>query len=167
MEEMRGAAMAYYANMSIDQQQKLLSFYKSLDTNGDGKVSIPEYLDFLVKKGYTRHMPSNLFKLLDENNDGTLDFEECVTFFYMINVRRLVICDGCGSYLWGLYFLCVKCYSARKRTYDLCCSCYRNKNFIHAHSNFLDNCALLRTNTKNFEYGDEQTCISAYPLQSP
>ncbi|KAE9452986.1 hypothetical protein C3L33_15115, partial [Rhododendron williamsianum] len=106
MEEMRGAAMAYYANMSIDQQQKLLSFYKSLDTNGDGKVSIQEYLDFLVKKGYTRFVPPNLFKLLDENNDGTLNFDECVTFFYMINGLRLVICDECGSYLWGLYFLC-------------------------------------------------------------
>ncbi|KAE9453014.1 hypothetical protein C3L33_15110, partial [Rhododendron williamsianum] len=145
MEEMRAAAMAYYANMSEDQQKKLLKFYKSLDTNGDGKVSIHEYLDFLVRKGLTQHVPPDLFKLLDKDNGGTLDFEESVTFFYMFANNRLVICDGCRSYLWGLHFLCVECYKANKKeTYDLCCSCYRNKNFTHEHSSFKDNYALLR-----------------------
>ncbi|KAF7115348.1 hypothetical protein RHSIM_RhsimUnG0058300 [Rhododendron simsii] len=153
MEEMRGAAMAYYANMSNDQQQMVLGFYESLDTNGDGKVGVQEYLDFLEQKGYSkRHMPPNLFKLLDENNDGTLDFEEC---------HRRVLCDGCQSYLWGLYFVCVDCYNVGTgATYELCCSCYRNKNFSHAHSSFLDNYALLWTNRSKVKTWEEQeeTC---------
>ncbi|KAG5560462.1 hypothetical protein RHGRI_003695 [Rhododendron griersonianum] len=111
MEEMQGAAMAYYANMPNNQQQMVRSFYESIDRNGDGKVSIQEYSVFLAEKGYKQCMPPNLFKLLDRNNDGTLDFEECVTFFYMITCNRLVICKGCESYLWGLHFLCVECYN--------------------------------------------------------
>ncbi|KAG5560460.1 hypothetical protein RHGRI_003694 [Rhododendron griersonianum] len=114
MEEMRGAAMAYYANMPNNQQQMVRSFYESIDRNGDGKVSIQEYSVFLAEKGYKQCMPPNLFKLLDRNNDGTLDFEECVTFFYMITCNRLVICKGCESYLWGLHFLCVECYNVSK-----------------------------------------------------
>ncbi|KAF7150130.1 hypothetical protein RHSIM_Rhsim02G0046300 [Rhododendron simsii] len=137
--------MAYYANMPKDQQKKLLKFYKSLDKDGDGKVSIHEYMDFLVRKGLTQHVPPNLFKLLDKDGGGTLDFEESITLFYMFTCSRLVICDGCQSYLWGVHFLCVKCYNADKvKTYNLCCSCYRNKNFTHEHSSFMDNYALLR-----------------------
>ncbi|KAF7115347.1 hypothetical protein RHSIM_RhsimUnG0058100 [Rhododendron simsii] len=145
MEEMRGVAMAYYVNMSNNQQQMVLGFYQSIDTNGDGKVSVQEYLDFLEQKGYSKgYMPPNFFKLLDENDNGTLDFEECVTLFYMLTGHRRVICDGCQSCLWGLYFLCVDCYNVGKgATYELCCSCYRNKNFSHAHSPLLDNCTLL------------------------
>ncbi|KAI8566554.1 hypothetical protein RHMOL_Rhmol02G0049700 [Rhododendron molle] len=145
MEEMREAAMAYYANMSKDQQKTLVSFYKSIDANGNGEVSIQEYLDSLVKKGHNLGLHTNLFKLLDKNDHGTLDFEESVTFFYMLTSNRLVICAGCQSYLWGLHFLCIKCHKVDKeKTYDLCCSCYRNKNFTHAHSCFMDNYALLR-----------------------
>ncbi|KAF7149877.1 hypothetical protein RHSIM_Rhsim02G0046900 [Rhododendron simsii] len=151
MEEMRRVAMAYYVKMSNYQQQMVRGFYRSIDTNGDGKVSIHEYLDFLTQNGYNRHVPPNLFKLLDKNNDGTLDFEECVTLFYMVTCHRLVICDGCRSYLWGLHFLCVECHSAGGRTFDLCCSCYRNNNFRHAHSTFLDNYALLRTKPRKVE----------------
>ncbi|KAH7856654.1 hypothetical protein Vadar_003962 [Vaccinium darrowii] len=134
--------------MSYDQQQMLLSFYRSIDINGDGRVSNQEFLKFLAENGYNRYVPANLFKLLDKNNDGTLDFEECLTFFYMIKGQRLVKCDGCGSYLWGLYFLYDECYHITPaKTFDLCCSCYRNRKFNHVHSaaSFLDNYALLRT----------------------
>ncbi|KAG5554149.1 hypothetical protein RHGRI_011878 [Rhododendron griersonianum] len=139
--------MTYYANMSIGQKQAVQNFYKSLDANGDGKVTSQEYLDALRKAGLNQtSLPSNLFQVLDENNDGTLDLEECVTFYYMITGQRLVSCDGCGSYMLGLHFLCVECYRVSKeKTFDLCGSCYRNKNFNHAHSYFLDNFALLRT----------------------
>ncbi|KAE9457971.1 hypothetical protein C3L33_10124, partial [Rhododendron williamsianum] len=88
MEEMRGAAMAYYANMSEDQQQSFERFNSLMDGNGDGKVRFQEYLDFIRKQGYN-HVPSNLFRLLDENNRGYLDFEECVTLFYMISAIGL------------------------------------------------------------------------------
>ncbi|KAE9452983.1 hypothetical protein C3L33_15113, partial [Rhododendron williamsianum] len=57
MEEMRGAAMAYYARMSDDQRQSLEKFKSLMDGNGDGKVRFQEYLDFIRKQGYD-HVPS-------------------------------------------------------------------------------------------------------------
>ncbi|KAE9455517.1 hypothetical protein C3L33_12565, partial [Rhododendron williamsianum] len=124
MEEVRAAAMAYYANMSIGQKQAVQDFYKSLDANGDGMVTSQEYLDALRKVGLNQtRFPSNLFQLLDKNNDGFLDFEECVTLYYMITGQRIISCDGCGSFMLGLHFLCVECYRVSKdKTFDLCCS---------------------------------------------
>ncbi|KAG5560429.1 hypothetical protein RHGRI_003669 [Rhododendron griersonianum] len=92
---------------------------------------------------------------LDKNHNGTLDFEECVTFFYMIASNRLLQCDECRSLLLAAYFLCVECYNAnREKTYDLCCSCYSDNNFSHAHSYFLDNYALLlQKEIKNYTSG--------------
>ncbi|KAF7150274.1 hypothetical protein RHSIM_Rhsim02G0044800 [Rhododendron simsii] len=111
-----------------------------MDGNGDGKVRFQEYLDFIRKQGYN-HVPSNLFRLLDENNRGYLDFEECVTLFYTITCNRFVFCGGynCKSHLMGLHFVCVECYRV------LCSSCYRDTNFDHEHSTFLDNYDLLHT----------------------
>ncbi|KAH7857229.1 hypothetical protein Vadar_010378 [Vaccinium darrowii] len=143
MEEMGEVAMAYYAKLPDDQKQLVVSFYKRLDANGDGKVSIQEYSDFVKEIGLSRFLTPNMFKLLDKDDDGTLDFEECVTFFYMYKSHRLVFCDGCGSYILGIHFTCVECYNVGKGTYDLCCSCYHNNNFNNVHSFFLDNYALL------------------------
>ncbi|KAH7858446.1 hypothetical protein Vadar_023956 [Vaccinium darrowii] len=145
MEEMRLAAMAHYANMSDKKQKEAMKFFNSIEKSGDGAVSTKEFLDFIRKKGFEIELPQNVFKLLDENNNGTLSFEECVTFFYMIKYKKFAFCKGCGIYLSGIRFVCVKCYKADKeKTYDLCCSCYRNKNHSHAHTKFLDNDALHR-----------------------
>ncbi|KAI8566568.1 hypothetical protein RHMOL_Rhmol02G0050500 [Rhododendron molle] len=146
MEEMRGAAMAYYAKMSDDQRQSFQRFNRLMDGNGDGKVRFQEYMDFIRKQGYD-HVPSNLFRLLDENNRGYLDFEECVTLFYMITCNRFVFCGGynCKSHLLGLHFVCVECYRFGKGTFSLCSACYRDTNFDHVHSTFLDNYDLLHS----------------------
>ncbi|KAG5560449.1 hypothetical protein RHGRI_003684 [Rhododendron griersonianum] len=114
MEEMRGAAMAYYAKMSEVQRQSFEKFKSLIDGNGDGKVSFEEYFDYISIQGYN-HLPWNLFQLLDENSRGYLDFEECVTLFYMITCNRFVFCGGndCKSpLLLGLHFVCVECYRA-------------------------------------------------------
>ncbi|KAF7150295.1 hypothetical protein RHSIM_Rhsim02G0044300 [Rhododendron simsii] len=90
--------MACYANMSNEQQQLVVSFFNSIDADGDGKVSAAEYLDFLKTKGWCqKEVPQNLFEHLDADNDGTLDFEECVTFYYLITFKRFLFCKGCGT----------------------------------------------------------------------
>ncbi|KAI8566572.1 hypothetical protein RHMOL_Rhmol02G0051000 [Rhododendron molle] len=166
MEEVRAAAMANYANMSVDRKQAVQDFYRALDVNGDGKVTRQEYLDALEKNGWNQNnsLPSNLFEVLDKNHDGTLDLEECVTFYYMIAGRRLVSCDACRSYMLGLYFLCVKCYDDvnKEKTYKLCCPCYHNKHFKHGHSYFLDNFVLLRRVRTKLQEGN----TSAGPRRS-
>ncbi|KAG5560443.1 hypothetical protein RHGRI_003679 [Rhododendron griersonianum] len=146
MEEIRGAAMAYYARMSDDQRQSVEGFISRMDGNGDGKVSFQEYLDFIGAQGYD-HVPSDLFRLLDENNREYLDFGDCVTLFYMITCNRFVFCggDNCKSHLLGLHFVCVECYRVGKGTFSLCSSCYRDTNFDHEHSTFLDNYDLLHS----------------------
>ncbi|KAH7858979.1 hypothetical protein Vadar_030101 [Vaccinium darrowii] len=123
MEEMRGAAMAHYANMSDKKQKEVVKFFNSIDKSGDGVVSNEEFFNFIRKKGFEMEMPQNVFKLLDENNDGTLSFEECVTFFYMIKYKKFAFCKGCGIYLSGIHFVCVKCHEADKeKSFDLCSS---------------------------------------------
>ncbi|XP_057459516.1 uncharacterized protein LOC130750104 [Actinidia eriantha] len=145
MEEMHNAAMAYYENLTEEQKQQARKLYELSDTNGDGTVSLEEFLDFLSEQNFSEYVPPNLFKLLDKNRDGTIDFEEFVTLYYIVKVcRGIITCDGCGGNLWGnIYFLCVECYYAGGRTYDLCCKCYHNKRFKHVHTAFLDSYVLL------------------------
>ncbi|KAH7858674.1 hypothetical protein Vadar_026540 [Vaccinium darrowii] len=87
---MHGAAKTYYAHMSNSQHESFQSFYGLMGTNGDGRVSISEYSAFIREQGYD-YVPSNLFGLLDKNNTGYLDYEECITFFYMVTCNRITI----------------------------------------------------------------------------
>ncbi|KAH7858982.1 hypothetical protein Vadar_030124 [Vaccinium darrowii] len=141
---MRAAAMAHYTNMSDKKQKEVVKFFNSIEKSGDGDVSTEEFLDFVRKKGFKMELPQNVFKLLDENNNGTLSFEECVTFFYMITYKKFSFCKGCEIFLSGLHFVCVKCYKAdEEKSFDLCSSCYRNKNHSHEHTEFLDKDVLI------------------------
>lgn len=142
MEEIRKLAMIYYAKLSNEQKQWTRSLFRKIDANKDKKVTVQEFFGYFITGG--SDYLEKLFMFLDKNHNGTLDFEQCITFFYMIASNRLLVCDGCGSLLLAAYFLCVECYNAnREKTYNLCCSCYSENNFSHAHSYFLDNYALL------------------------
>ncbi|KAL6191944.1 hypothetical protein ACLB2K_038333 [Fragaria x ananassa] len=93
-----------------------------MDTNGDKRISYSEFSDFLEQTGYKWILNDpNFFKKLDRNRDGGLDFEEVLTFYYIIKTS-CVMCRGCSSvYLCGLYFTCVACFDgADHKTYDLC-----------------------------------------------
>ncbi|XP_028086188.1 uncharacterized protein LOC114287106 [Camellia sinensis] len=100
--------MAYYANLSSEQQFQAWNLYKQLDSDGDGTVRVQGYSDFLKDKG-----------------DGTLDFEDCITLYYMIEGRGIWCCDECGVTLSGINFVCAKCYEAGGTTYELCCGSFR------------------------------------------
>ncbi|CAL5416559.1 unnamed protein product [Camellia sinensis] len=139
---MRGAAMAYYAS---EQQFQVWNLYKQLDSDGDGTVKVQDYSDFLKDKDYAKKVPRNLFmnmfSMLNKNGDGTLDFEDCITLYYMIEGRGI----WCCVMLWGINFIRVKCYEAGGgTTYELSRGCFQNRNFKHQHSVFLDNFTLLR-----------------------
>ncbi|KAF7151754.1 hypothetical protein RHSIM_Rhsim02G0044600 [Rhododendron simsii] len=138
----REAALAYYANLSKEEQLKAWEFFKSIDTDGNGTISCSEYHSSLAKMGYTN--TQNEFKMMDKDGDGVLDFEECITLFYKKTVHQGVSCNGCGINLWDIYFVCVGCYEAGGNTYDLCCDCYRKKNFEHQNAVFCDNITLLK-----------------------
>lgn len=89
-----------------------------------------------------------MFKMLDSNKDGLLDFEDILVLFYAEerDVIRLIPCDGyCGGLLSGPYFSCISCLSKFPNTFDLCCHCYGRGDFQHHHptTNFLHDQGLV------------------------
>ncbi|XP_048332724.2 caltractin [Ziziphus jujuba] len=146
MEEIHETAKAYYNNLTEDQKDGANKMFQSMDLNGDGSVSLSEYLEILGKKGYKSCNNPNFFMELDRNGDGNLDFEEFLSLYYLIKSERLLFCDGhgCGAFLKGLYFTCARCFQREMNSFDLCSSCFNGKKFRHNHATFLDNFALLR-----------------------
>ncbi|XP_041022319.1 uncharacterized protein LOC121263477 isoform X2 [Juglans microcarpa x Juglans regia] len=113
-------------------------------------MSLTDFLDFFLQDNYPKSVACSLFKDLDVNGDGSLDFDEFITLFYLYQSKRLLYCRGCETFLKGLYFTCIKCFDSTNNSYDLCSWCYRKKNIQHDHRDvvFLDNYALLRRNIK-------------------
>ncbi|OMO95240.1 Calcium-binding EF-hand [Corchorus capsularis] len=150
MDEIREAALAYYANLPESMKQQAWSFFRSLDRNGDGKIDVQEYTIALNRMGITWMNNLGFFKELDRDGNGTLDFDEVITLFYLKESGRSYFCDGCRAFLKGVYFTCLTCFNSGPATcssFDLCCSCYRNNNFNHHHhaTSFVDNYVLLQS----------------------
>ncbi|KAL6342990.1 hypothetical protein AAG906_017010 [Vitis piasezkii] len=59
MEEIREAALAYYEAGTQEQKQLAWAFFQTLDVDGDGTVSIQEFVNFLRGRGY----PNDTFDL--------------------------------------------------------------------------------------------------------
>ncbi|KAL6292322.1 hypothetical protein ACE6H2_000464 [Prunus campanulata] len=153
MEELRAAADAYYTRGNEHTQRVAYDFFRSMDTDGDGRISYAEFNGFVQQSGYNGilHNDPDLFAKLDRNRDSHLDFKEVLTFYYIIKTRYIT-CQGCRAHLCGLYFTCVECfdggaanyyYHPQYPTYDLCAACYRSTNYTHQHPYFLDNHVLL------------------------
>lgn len=142
MEEIREAALAYYDNGSEELKQLARDFFHCLDEDRDGTVDLREFIN-IFGEGSNRLMNSrNFFQALDHDGNGYLDFFEVLSLYYIFKSGRTV-CDGCRSFLKGLFFTCLDCHESSDITFDLCSACYRSKKFNHQHATFLDNYALL------------------------
>nr|CAN77603.1 hypothetical protein VITISV_006917 [Vitis vinifera] len=159
MEEIREAALAYYEAGTQEQRQLAWAFFQALDVDGDGTVSVQEFVNFLRGSGYRLLDNPSFFQALDRDGNGCLDFYEVLTLYYIIKSGR-PFCDGCGVFLKGLFFTCLNCYESSHTTFDLCSACYRGKRFSHQHAAILDNYTLLthkrmmtigRTRTTKYE----------------
>ncbi|XP_035548830.1 uncharacterized protein LOC118343694 isoform X1 [Juglans regia] len=150
MEEIREVAKAYYENLTEQQQEKAQDEFKKMKLENNKSMSLNDFLDFFLQDNYPKSVACSLFKDLDVNGDGSLDFDEFITLFYLYQSKRLLYCRGCETFLNGLYFTCIKCFDSTNNSYDLCSLCYRKKNIQHDHGDavFLDNYALLRRNIK-------------------
>ncbi|XP_073309110.1 uncharacterized protein [Primulina huaijiensis] len=145
MEELREIATAQYQAGSPEDQALAHQFFQSLDTNGDRKVDLAEFLAFTSRQGYSRLGNPNFFKYLDKNGNGTLDFWEVLTMCYIIKSGR-PFCDSCGNFIPGMFFTCVECFKKGENTFDLCRDCYKSMRRDHSHGGsprFLDNYTLL------------------------
>ncbi|CAI9285267.1 unnamed protein product [Lactuca saligna] len=97
-----------------------------------------------VKDGQSTNF--SIFNLLDVDKNGTLDFYEMMTAFYIIMSER-PFCDSCEKFITSSYFTCVGCLENQiESSFDLCLDCYYMKKLVHTHNGsdrFLDNHSLL------------------------
>ncbi|KAK6161190.1 hypothetical protein DH2020_004571 [Rehmannia glutinosa] len=140
-----GIAKSHYRAGSPEVQALAHKFFKSLDTDGDGRVDLPEFLSFMRQEGYAQMRNPYFFKELDRDGNGTLDFWEVMTLYYIIKSGR-PFCDWCGNFIPGIFFSCVECFKRPESSFSLCRDCYRSEKCSHNHygkTQFLDNYTLL------------------------
>ncbi|KAK6145907.1 hypothetical protein DH2020_019776 [Rehmannia glutinosa] len=147
MEELREIARCHYRAGSKEIQALANEFFKSMDSDGDGRVDLPEFLAFMRQEGYTQMRNRHFFKELDRDRNGSLDFWEVMTLYYIIKSGR-PFCDWCGDFIPGLFFSCVECFKlGPESSFNLCRNCYRSTKCNHNHNGradqFLDNYTLL------------------------
>ncbi|KAI3469864.1 hypothetical protein Pfo_026527 [Paulownia fortunei] len=148
MEELREIAKAHYRAGSPEVQALAYEFYQSMDTDGDDRVDLSEFLAFMRQEGYSHMHNPYFFNELDQDGNGTLDFSEVMTLYYIIKSGR-PFCDCCGKFIPGIFFSCVECFKNSENTFDLCRDCYRSTKCNHKHdgrAQFLDNYTLLQAN---------------------
>lgn len=79
------AALAFYRDSTEDQKQAAQRFFLAMDADNSGNVSIDEFMTFLTFAGFQSENFRWLFRELDKDHDGTLDFQELLTFFYILS----------------------------------------------------------------------------------
>ncbi|KAJ6422681.1 hypothetical protein OIU84_027614 [Salix udensis] len=147
MEEIRRAAGAFYEHLPAKDKKLARKKFKAMDKSGDGQISLREYEKYLKKIKATDFTHQSLFRALDKDDNGSLDFDEAFLLFYIMESGRALICMSCKTFMAGSYFSCSECFfkDASVSTYEICCDCYGGKKFTHhGDATFCDNYTLLR-----------------------
>ncbi|PWA75091.1 Serine/threonine-protein phosphatase [Artemisia annua] len=152
MEELSKIAMAHYQASSDDIQQLARDFFCAMDNDGDGKIDQKEFLEFMRDEGCLQMKNPSFFKQLDLDGNGTLDFVEVMTLYYIVKSGR-PFCDHCKKFISSTYLTCVGCLEDPiGGSFYLCLDCYMMQKCDHAHnglSRFLDNYSLLEAMNKS------------------
>ncbi|KAI6693717.1 hypothetical protein NL676_021427 [Syzygium grande] len=85
IEKVPEAASAHYVGLTEDRKQTAQRFFEAMDKDKSGNVSIDEFMAFLSHAGYQSDNHYWLFAELDQYDNGTLNFKELVTFFYILS----------------------------------------------------------------------------------
>ncbi|KAL7081301.1 hypothetical protein ACP275_14G031100 [Erythranthe tilingii] len=147
MERLRAIADAHYRASPPAAKALAYEFFKTLDSDGDGRVCINEFLSLMKEQGHVRLANPYFFRELDSNGNGSLDFWEVLTLYYIVKSGRPV-CECCGILVPGTFFSCVECFDSPAVAYSLCIYCYRSNKSDHNHGGrqqFLDAFTLLET----------------------
>ncbi|KAF9661079.1 hypothetical protein SADUNF_Sadunf19G0030500 [Salix dunnii] len=145
-EEIRRVAGAYYEHLPAKDKKLLRKTFKAIDKNRDGQISLHEYLKYFKKKKATGFTHQSIFSALDKDDKGSLDFEEAIVLFYIMESGRAQFCKSCDTFLTDVYFSCSQCFFKGDgvSTYEICCDCYGGKKFKHhGGAIFCDNYTLL------------------------
>ncbi|KAJ0557340.1 putative parvalbumin, EF-hand domain pair [Helianthus annuus] len=151
MEELSKIAMAYYQASTDHLQTLARDFFTAMDHDGEGKIDLREFLEFMKEEGCHHMTNPFMFNQLDLDKNGTLDFVEVMTLYYIIKSGR-PFCDHCRKFITSTFLTCVGCLEdPSDRSFHLCLDCYSRQVCDHTHndmSRFLDNYSLLEAMTK-------------------
>lgn len=134
----RRTARALYDRARLKEKMEAAQMFENLDTNSDGKISLREFINGVVSD------LSNVkvFKQLDSDDDGALDFDDVLVLFYCTNnTIKILRCDGCRDLLLGPSFSCFECLS--DGGFALCSDCYGSGIFPHRHPLLHDRALLI------------------------
>ncbi|CAL5337351.1 unnamed protein product [Camellia sinensis] len=145
-------AEIYFNTSSQNLKQLAKDFFNSMDEDHDEKVSLTEFLKNMKEEGLVKaENPPEMFKALDMNRDGSLDFKEVMALYYVIKSGR-PFCGGCGKFISGMFFSCSICFDNEDDKFCVCPKCFSNENKSYTHKHlpdrFLDNFALLEAKRK-------------------
>ncbi|KAJ9540155.1 hypothetical protein OSB04_026661 [Centaurea solstitialis] len=152
MEELMEIAKAYYEKSSNEHQKLARDFFYAMDHDGDGKIDQKEFIEFLIDEGYSQITRLSFFRQLDLDGNGTLDFYEVMTLYYILKSGR-PFCDKCKMFIPNTYFTCVGCLEdgGGVSSVHLCLPCYTAQRCDHTHnglSRYVDNYSLLEVMRK-------------------
>uniref|UniRef100_A0A3N7FBD7 EF-hand domain-containing protein n=1 Tax=Populus trichocarpa TaxID=3694 RepID=A0A3N7FBD7_POPTR len=142
MDDLHKIAKAYYTTANEESKSQGKSFFKRMDHDGSGGITIQEYLAYMKRERYTKMANRPFFDYLNKSRTGELDFMEVMTLFYIIKSGRK-ICDGCGGLLKGTFFSCTDCFANDDESFNLCSKCFTERKYVHPHKHFLDNYIIL------------------------
>jgi hypothetical protein len=135
MEGVSKAALAFYEKATEEQKKMATDFFKSMDIDGDGTITLEEFEKAFKDKGFSKDKVTDFFHKLDANGNGTLDFEEVLAFYWICERSR---CDGCGVPMYGIHFSCTECHSGKDSNggsgFNLCSDCYLVAKVSHKHA---------------------------------
>uniref|UniRef100_A0A6N2MIG7 EF-hand domain-containing protein n=1 Tax=Salix viminalis TaxID=40686 RepID=A0A6N2MIG7_SALVM len=127
------AAGAFYQHLFA--KDKKLATKKSMATE--------EIRRYFKKDKVFKHQ--RIFRGLDMDDNGSLDFEEAKVLFYIMESGKAITCMSCKTFMAGAYFSCSQCFfDGAKSKFDICCDCYGGNKFKHHRgATFCDNYTLL------------------------
>ncbi|KAI8003458.1 hypothetical protein LOK49_LG08G02582 [Camellia lanceoleosa] len=163
MESIRQTAQVYYKTMPGNVRSLAKEFFKKMDRNEDGKVSMAEFAGFMAEVGYVAMNNTSFFEEINKNKNGELDFDDVKTLYYILESGR-PLCGGCRKFIKGMYFTCVTCFTCKAQSFCLHRDCFGSGEYIHRHSDFVDNYALLESiRREGLLGGDAQKNKSSKP----
>lgn len=85
IEKVPKAASAHYVGVTEAWKQTAQRFFEAMDKDKSGNVSIDEFMALLRHAGFKSDNHYWLFAELDQDDNGTLNFKELVTCFYILS----------------------------------------------------------------------------------
>ncbi|KAG6393065.1 hypothetical protein SASPL_147295 [Salvia splendens] len=161
----RRIARALYERASQSEKREASEFYERLKSKRDGKIRVLEF-----KKGVESSLSKEkIFKQLDLNGDGFLEFEDVLLLFYHSVKKAITIlrCRGCSVLIFATAYSCFQCFfNTADHRFSLCHACYATGKVQHGHpltSSSSSSSSLLRDQALLIKFSD---LISAHPSTS-